>query len=180
MKHLTLNETKDRSPTSSALFWRMSPGQLFTYSESFSLQDVKVEAAKHGVTIEYCGPDTEEHREHGDRCCKVVPDPQLPWYIHEDMNYMKVTDNQMRALRDADLIWKGPKPQNIRPDIWLTSVSPKYALEGEENPKHPVDDYPDSIELSDVQNFIILDALLAVKNGLPDARRRCEETLLVI
>jgi hypothetical protein len=56
------------------VFWefaRYSKGNIFTYSQYFTYQDVKQSAKLHNITIKYCEPRSDEYKQYGCFTCRI-------------------------------------------------------------------------------------------------------------
>jgi len=53
-------------------FGELEVGEIFSYSQIFSLNEIRFLAKSHGVTIEYCAPNFKEYGEYGCFTCKVI------------------------------------------------------------------------------------------------------------
>jgi len=53
-------------------FSSLKTWDVFTYSQSFSADEVMVLAESFGLGVEYCRPDTRAYREHGCFTFRVV------------------------------------------------------------------------------------------------------------
>ncbi len=47
-------------------------GEIFNYSEVLTPWEIICQGAMHGVTIEYCTPNTDEYQKYGYQTCKVI------------------------------------------------------------------------------------------------------------
>ena len=53
-------------------FDRLKVGDVFTYSDEYTLQDVAAIAKQYGKEIAYCQPGSPEYKEYGCYTCKIV------------------------------------------------------------------------------------------------------------
>jgi hypothetical protein len=51
-------------------------GEVFNYTQVFTLKDVLKLADKNGVIIRYCPPKSKEYIKHGSYTCKVLSVPE--------------------------------------------------------------------------------------------------------
>lgn len=67
LKHLS--ETRDKHD----FFSKLKKSDLINYHPgTYTREDVCMLGRDHGWHIEYCTPDTEYHRKHGDYICRVI------------------------------------------------------------------------------------------------------------